>query len=795
MLRRVKTQRFPFAQAKASERSTSAEANGSHKDRPFCSKYVSNHHPKPTFRNGISPSSDRYINNPDRPFRDQVTPTSSSAGSRAHSPATPLDGQPLRTPLHNGSLSPNPLSRNHQSRKDSSSSSNFNIESPFTLFKPANISPVSPPTPPGATATTGSFYSNSDLYAPVSPLSDGSKTVAARMNNIAPGPFGVGSGNSGRERTSEISSSSTGNPLEKRPVRVLKGGDSETLPAVAASFPDRGEGRGGSKRSPTSGHSMDSRTRGRNLETGRESREHGRQREQKPTSNAELLARLPSRHRRSQSPRGAEARMRRKEQNLPQVPSPSYRVAKRNGEESPLDPASPYTHRAMKSEVTPSIPKMDALRLDTRSHTFPVKNDSKSPGGRQPPHPGLGLPRSPSVTVKNHIRGRTKSSANLAKGLPPPPEDNLPPTLPAKDQPARRRPSVGTSTTSSGGLDRRSGSKPPTLHRLSPPRADEYTHYSLGNPYNLETPVEQSASHIPSPSMSSNASSVFSHNSKSSRSSMSSPPISGTPQVPKLPPKPSRGSRGQPKDGNGLSDIDGLMKELQSSMQGVQPSAVKPKHPTKDQPRDKPRTPSYERAAPPPLKPHPHQPSLPASPIDYEKPLPNLTEPFFTPNPPQVPPLPPKSKSPRVPPPAPSQSPPRTQPPVAEPAPAPRRRRTTASKGNCRGCGEAIVGKSVSSADGRLTGRYHKACFVCQDCREPFQSAEFYVLDNLPYCHRHYHKLNHSLCPSCDKGIEGPCLETEVDERFHPNCFRCYVWFPRSERDARVFVDGQENVG
>lgn len=35
---------------------------------------------------------------------------------------------------------------------------------------------------------------------------------------------------------------------------------------------------------------------------------------------------------------------------------------------------------------------------------------------------------------------------------------------------------------------------------------------------------------------------------------------------------------------------------------------------------------------------------------------------------------------------------------------------TTAKKGNCRGCGETIQGKSVSSADGRLTGRYHKQC-------------------------------------------------------------------------------------
>lgn len=34
----------------------------------------------------------------------------------------------------------------------------------------------------------------------------------------------------------------------------------------------------------------------------------------------------------------------------------------------------------------------------------------------------------------------------------------------------------------------------------------------------------------------------------------------------------------------------------------------------------------------------------------------------------------------------------------------------TATKHYCRGCKEAIVGKSVKAADGRLTGRYHKHC-------------------------------------------------------------------------------------
>ncbi len=109
----------------------------------------------------------------------------------------------------------------------------------------------------------------------------------------------------------------------------------------------------------------------------------------------------------------------------------------------------------------------------------------------------------------------------------------------------------------------------------------------------------------------------------------------------------------------------------------------------------------------------------------------------------------------------------------ALPAHSTARRPPPANKGNCRGCGALIRGKSVSSADGRLTGRYHKPCFVCQTCQQPFQTADFYVINNQPYCARHYHELNDSLCTSCDRGIEGQYLETELRQKFHPHCFSC----------------------
>lgn len=104
---------------------------------------------------------------------------------------------------------------------------------------------------------------------------------------------------------------------------------------------------------------------------------------------------------------------------------------------------------------------------------------------------------------------------------------------------------------------------------------------------------------------------------------------------------------------------------------------------------------------------------------------------------------------------------------------------TNASSGSlrprhsCRGCKQPIVGKSVKASDGRLTGRYHRPCFVCTTCRAPFTSSQVYVHQDKPYCEYHYHTLNRSLCATCDQGIEGQYRETETHEKYHPRCLVC----------------------
>lgn len=111
---------------------------------------------------------------------------------------------------------------------------------------------------------------------------------------------------------------------------------------------------------------------------------------------------------------------------------------------------------------------------------------------------------------------------------------------------------------------------------------------------------------------------------------------------------------------------------------------------------------------------------------------------------------------------------------------SPGRRPTMSSKPTCRGCGLVIEGKSVKAADGRLTGRWHKQCFTCKICHQGFLTADFYVIDNDPYCEHDYHEQNGSLCQGCHRGIEGQYLETTSttrhgrdDKKYHPRCFTC----------------------
>jgi uncharacterized CHY-type Zn-finger protein len=251
--------------------------------------------------------------------------------------------------------------------------------------------------------------------------------------------------------------------------------------------------------------------------------------------------------------------------------------------------------------------------------------------------------------------------------------------------------------------------------------------FGVGNPYH--TPTDSQSSHT----------SDFSE--ASQVSSRSSPPRS-----------PPRSIRGEISE---ISPVDSLMADLETSL-SLSPQKGKrlPSPPRSLQPQGLETSPTKSReqfarplGPPPILK---NMMLAPESPMD-----PAIQNGRLSP----MPLAPFRSESER--------------PNNSERRPSNAERRPSTAKGNCKGCSEPIKGKSISSADGRLTGRYHKQCFVCNTCQEPFQTATFYVIDDAPYCERHYHKLNGSTCTTCDKGIEGQYLESERKQKFHPQCLAC----------------------
>ncbi|KAI8928376.1 hypothetical protein BC831DRAFT_449014 [Entophlyctis helioformis] len=89
----------------------------------------------------------------------------------------------------------------------------------------------------------------------------------------------------------------------------------------------------------------------------------------------------------------------------------------------------------------------------------------------------------------------------------------------------------------------------------------------------------------------------------------------------------------------------------------------------------------------------------------------------------------------------------------------------------CAGCLRRIDTESCIHA---LGATYHRECFGCTSCRQPFPNKKFFVWENKPYCMYHYHEQNNSLCGTCGDPIEGPCVDVaDIGRKFHPPCWCC----------------------
>lgn len=351
------------------------------------------------------------------------------------------------------------------------------------------------------------------------------------------------------------------------------------------------------------------------------------------------------------------------------------------------------------------------LSQDDRSKTYPLRKESQE---RRGPPPRPRRPSEKDLPPANIAEYKTSDFAPRSNNM-----------LPSRN-PGR---------TESEGDSRRD----PPARSLQPPSP-------VATNYNMDTPSVPL--HTPSDSGLSDDS-YASYTTRSVASSRSSPPSS---------------EAGHSRNVSKISRSDYLAEEgLQRTASPDSYAESKPP-PSQAQSRQGPasyKRPNVPEPIPQILSPGFPSPSAPESPMD---PAIQLGGSFDR--------RPREQPSPRDPALSLAQSPPRRRP-ESGPRQAEIRRPAPASKGNCRGCSEPIVGKSVKDSSGRLIGRYHRSCFVCRTCGDGFPTAEFYVFENAPYCEHHYHKLNGSLCRSCNNGIEGQYLETDTREKFHPRCFTC----------------------
>jgi LIM domain len=73
----------------------------------------------------------------------------------------------------------------------------------------------------------------------------------------------------------------------------------------------------------------------------------------------------------------------------------------------------------------------------------------------------------------------------------------------------------------------------------------------------------------------------------------------------------------------------------------------------------------------------------------------------------------------------------------------------------CSKCNLYIHDEAVHA----IGGVYHKNCFGCTTCSRPFPDKKFYLVDNLPFCLKHYHQANNTTCGGCYDPIEGIKLD------------------------------------
>jgi len=111
----------------------------------------------------------------------------------------------------------------------------------------------------------------------------------------------------------------------------------------------------------------------------------------------------------------------------------------------------------------------------------------------------------------------------------------------------------------------------------------------------------------------------------------------------------------------------------------------------------------------------------------------------------------------------------------------------TSTAGPCKKCGEDV---DTITALRALGGVWHRPCFVCKLCEQPFAvGTKVYVHEGMPVCGADYLAQLAPKCGGCEKPIVG-ARRNALGKAWHAECFTCVTCGECFPDGAKIFCVG-----
>lgn len=89
----------------------------------------------------------------------------------------------------------------------------------------------------------------------------------------------------------------------------------------------------------------------------------------------------------------------------------------------------------------------------------------------------------------------------------------------------------------------------------------------------------------------------------------------------------------------------------------------------------------------------------------------------------------------------------------------------------CQGCANSLDGQILMA----MGKSWHKKCFVCTDCMNPFKDSKFHRYQDRPVCSDCFNAKYAVKCYGCSNQITSGLTVKVLGRSFHEQCFRCPI--------------------